>query len=104
MPPRKAAAKRKAVWKGKPPPKSRKPPVLQHAPVPVDFEHDADERWVTPSDICAWLQVSYATLYNMQQRKPPQGLPPPIWVGRKKRWLLGSLRKWRDELAKANGR
>ena len=83
-------------------------PRKPRAPAPpVDFENDSDDRLVTPDDVSRWLQISRSLLYELSQKKPPEGLPKPITFGRLKRWRLGTLRAWmltRDKRAQRHVR
>lgn len=72
--------------------------------VPVDFEHDPDDRLVTPEDIQRWLGISRYVMYSMMRDKTSSGLPRPMKLGRTSRWRLGTLRRWIQERDRATAR
>lgn len=57
--------------------------------------NDADI--LTKKELCAVFRCGARTLQRMVDRYE---VPPPIWLGGRKVWIVGNLRAWLDEIAK----
>ena len=56
-----------------------------------------DSDILTKKELCAVFSCGARTLQRMVERFE---LPPPIWLGGRKVWIVGNLRAWIDEIAK----
>lgn len=57
--------------------------------------NDAD--MLTKKEMCSVLRCSPRTLQRMMERFE---VPPPIWLGGRKVWIVGNVRTWIDDIAK----